>query len=211
MRPRNQGCIVQVGSALAYRAIPLQGPYCAAKFAIRGFTDTLRVELMHERSKVHVTMVQLSAFNTPQFEWARSRLHGRPQPVPPIFQPELAAKGVHWAAHHRRREVCVGFPAVKAIVANKWFPSLVDRVLARQGYRGQVEHEPVPADRPDNLFEAVPADYGTHGRFDARTRSGSLQWWFTSHRRGLLLGLGALAAMAATRRLPPSRRLGGPS
>lgn len=200
MRPRNRGTIVQVGSALAYRAIPLQAPYCASKFAIRGFTDALRVELLHERSKVHVTMVQLSAFNTPQFEWARNRLDGRPQPVPPIFQPELAARGVYWAAHHRRREVCVGFPAVKAIVANKWFPSLVDRVLAKQGYTGQVDTQPVPEERPDNLFEAAPVDYGTHGRFDARAKSHSLQWWLTSNRNALLLGAGTLAALMFARR-----------
>ena len=202
MRSRNRGSIVQVGSALAYRAIPLQAAYCGAKFAIRGFTDALRVELLHDRSKVHVTMVQLSAFNTPQFEWARNRLHGRPQPVPPIFQPELAAKGVHWAAHHRRREVCVGFPAVKAIAINKWFPSLVDRVLARKGYQGQVDHEPVPEERPDNLFDPAPVDFGTHGRFDKRAKSTSLQWWLTSNRNAVLLGIGALAAVAFSRRMP---------
>ena len=202
MRSRNRGCIVQVGSALAYRAIPLQSAYCGAKFAIRGFTDALRVELLHDRSKVHVTMVQLSAFNTPQFEWARNRLNGRPQPVPPIFQPELAARGVHWAAHHRRREVCVGFPAVKAIAINKWFPSLVDRVLARKGYQGQVDHEPVPEERPDNLFDPAPVDFGTHGRFDKRAKSTSLQWWLTSNRNAVLLGIGALAAVAFSRRMP---------
>jgi len=202
MRSRNRGSIVQVGSALAYRAIPLQAAYCGAKFAIRGFTDALRVELLHDRSKVHVSMVQLSAFNTPQFEWARNRLHGRPQPVPPIFQPELAAKGVHWAAHHRRREVCVGFPAVKAIAINKWFPSLVDRVLARKGYQGQVDHEPVPEERPDNLFDPAPVDFGTHGRFDKRAKSTSLQWWLTSNRNAVLLGIGALAAVAFSRRMP---------
>ena len=160
------------------------------------------MELLHDRSKVHVTMVQLSAFNTPQFEWARNRLQGRPQPVPPIFQPELAGRGVYWAAHHRRREVCVGFPAVKAIAINKWFPSLVDRVLARKGYQGQVDMEPVPEERPDNLFDAAPVDYGTHGRFDARAKSHSMQWWLTSNRNAVLLGLGALAAVAFTRRMP---------
>ncbi|RDS79319.1 SDR family NAD(P)-dependent oxidoreductase [Dyella monticola] len=199
MRQRNRGCIVQVGSALAYRAIPLQAPYCASKFAIRGFTDALRVELIHDRSKVHVTMVQLSAFNTPQFEWARNRLDGRPQPVPPIFQPELAGKGVHWAAHHRRREVCVGFPAVKAILANKWFPSLLDRVLARGAYSEQIDKQPVPEERPGNLFEAVPVDYGTHGRFDARAKASSVQWWLTSNRRALLWGAGALTALVLAR------------
>lgn len=208
MRPRQRGCIVQVGSALAYRAIPLQAPYCAAKFAIRGFTDALRVELLHDRSKVHVTMVQLSAFNTPQFEWARNRLDGRPQPVPPIFQPELAAKGVHWAAHHRRREVFVGFPAVKAVVANKWFPWLVDRVLARQGYSGQVDRQPIPEERPDNLYDPVPMDYGTHGRFDARARTSSVQWWLTSNRNALWIAAGSLAAFAFARK---KRRAGTPS
>src|SRR5579875_2813110 len=127
MRPADRGTIVQVGSALAYRAIPLQAPYCGAKFAIRGFTDALRVELMHAKSDIHITMVQLSAFNTPQFQWGRTTLPRRPQPVPPIFQPEVAAKGIHWAAHHRRRELRVGFPAVKAIIGNKLAPHLADR------------------------------------------------------------------------------------
>jgi Short-chain dehydrogenases of various substrate specificities len=133
MRPRNRGKIVQVGSALAYRAIPLQSAYCGAKFAIRGFTDALRVELMHEKSEVGVTMVQLSAFNTPQFQWGRTRLPRRPQPVPPIFQPEVAAEGIHYAAHHQRRELWVGYPAVKAIIGNGLVPWLADRILAKLG------------------------------------------------------------------------------
>jgi NAD(P)-dependent dehydrogenase (short-subunit alcohol dehydrogenase family) len=194
MRGRNRGTIVQVGSALAYRAIPLQAPYCGAKFAIRGFTDALRVELMHEKSAIHVTMVQLSAFNTPQFQWGRTKLPRRPQPVPPIFQPEVAAKGIHWAAHHRRRELNVGFPALKAILGNKLFPKLADRKLVKLGYAGQMGRQPVPADRPDNLYEAVPDDYGTHGRFDARSKGYSLQLWATTH-RGLVVA-GALAAAA---------------
>jgi NAD(P)-dependent dehydrogenase (short-subunit alcohol dehydrogenase family) len=209
MRTRNRGTIVQVGSALAYRAIPLQAPYCGAKFAIRGFTDALRVELMHEMSGIHVTMVQLSAFNTPQFQWARTRLPRRPQPVPPIFQPEVAARGVHWAAHHRRRELRVGFPAVKAILGNKWFPRLADRELVRLGYEGQMGHRPVPDDRPDNLFEPVDADYGTHGRFDARSKAYSLQLWATTHRgwvaaavlaAGTLLWAGSRGPREASRR-----------
>ena len=194
MRPRNHGTIVQVGSALAYRAIPLQAPYCGAKFAIRGFTDALRVELMHDRSRVHVTMVQLSAFNTPQFQWGRARLPRRPQPVPPIFQPEVAAQGIHWAAHHRRRELNVGFPAVKAIIGNKLFPKFADRQLVKLGYAGQMGKLPLPEDRPDNLYEAVPEDYGTHGRFDARSRNYSLQLWATTHRG--LIAAGALAVGA---------------
>ena len=194
MRERNRGTIVQVGSALAYRAIPLQAPYCGSKFAIRGFTDALRVELMHEKSDIHITMVQLSAFNTPQFQWGRTTLPRRPQPVPPIFQPEVAAQGIHWAAHHRRRELNVGFPAVKAILGNKLFPKLADRALVRLGYAGQMGKLPLPEDRPDNLFEAVPEDYGTHGRFDARSKAYSLQLWVTTHRG--LVAAGALAVAA---------------
>lgn len=194
MRGRNRGTIVQVGSALAYRAIPLQSAYCGAKFAIRGFTDALRVELLHDRSDIHITMVQLSAFNTPQFQWGRTRLPRRPQPVPPIFQPEVAAKGIHWAAHHRRRELDVGFPAVKAILGNKLFPTLADRRLVKLGYAGQMGKRPLPEHRPDNLYEAVPEDYGTHGRFDARSKAYSLQLWATTHRG--LVAAGALAAAA---------------
>ncbi|MEO8810008.1 MAG: SDR family oxidoreductase [Rhodanobacter sp.] len=189
MRPRNRGKIVQVGSALAYRAIPLQSAYCGAKFAIRGFTDALRVELMHEKSRISVTMVQLSAFNTPQFQWARTRLPRRPQPVPPIYQPEVAAEGIHYAAHHHRRELWVGYPAVKAIIGNGLVPWLADRLLAKQGYSGQMGEQPVPADRPDNLFEPVDRDFGTHGRFDSRSRGFSPQLWAATHRRSVAVGL----------------------
>ncbi|MEO8748398.1 MAG: SDR family oxidoreductase [Rhodanobacter sp.] len=197
MRARNRGKIVQVGSALAYRAIPLQSAYCGAKFAIRGFTDALRVELMHDKSNVGITMVQLSAFNTPQFQWGRTRLPRRPQPVPPIFQPEVAARGIHYAAHHHRRELWVGFPAVKAILGNGLVPWLADRILAKEGYSGQMDDEPVPADRPDNLFEPVDHDFGTHGRFDDRSRRWSAQLWATTHRRAIAAGLiGAVLLVA---------------
>ena len=145
MRPRNRGTIVQVGSALAYRAVPLQSPYCGAKFAIRGFTDSLRSELMHDGSDVHVTMVQMPALNTPQFDWARNKMPRRPQPVPPIFQPEVAAEAIVFAAYARRREVWVGGSTVKAIIGNKLAPGLLDRYLARSGYSGQLT--PEPADR----------------------------------------------------------------
>ncbi len=198
MRARNRGTIVQVGSALAYRAIPLQSAYCGAKFAIRGFTDALRVELMHDKSKVHVTMVQLSAFNTPQFQWGRTRLPRRPQPVPPIFQPEVAAAGIHYAAQHRRREVWVGYPAVKAIIGNGLVPGLADRILAKQGYSGQMDDQPVPADRPDNLFESVDRDFGTHGRFDDRSRSWSAQLWATTHRGAVAAGVFGIACVLAS-------------
>lgn len=196
MRARNRGKIVQVGSALAYRAVPLQAPYCAAKFAIRGFTDALRVELMHEKSKVTVTMVQLSAFNTPQFQWGRTRLPRRPQPVPPIYQPEVAAEGIHYAAHHQRRELWVGYPAVKAIIGNGLVPWLADRILAKKGYSGQMDDQPLPADRPDNLFEPVDHDFGTHGRFDDRSRSFSPQLWANTHRRSVAAGLLGVAVLA---------------
>jgi len=205
MRPRNRGHIVQVGSALAYRAIPLQSAYCGAKFAIRGFTDALRVELMHDRRAVQVTMVQLSAFNTPQFQWARTRFRRRPQPVPPIFQPEVAAEAIHWAAHHRRRELWVGFPAVKTILGNGLLPWLADRRLVKQGYAGQLDDQTVPAERPDNLFDPVQADYGTHGRFDRRSRAFSPQLWLTTHRAAAVAGMLAAAAMLA-HRLRASRR-----
>jgi len=197
MRARDRGTIVQVGSALAYRAIPLQSAYCGAKFAIRGFTDALRVELMHDKSRVAVTMVQLSAFNTPQFQWARTRLPRRPQPVPPIYQPEVAARGIHYAAHHRRRELWVGFPAVKAILGNGLVPWLGDRVLAKEGYSGQMDDQPLPPDRPDNLFEPVDHDFGTHGRFDARSRRWSAQLWATTHRGAVAAGLLGAAWLAA--------------
>src|SRR5690606_14296565 len=152
MKPRDRGHIIQVGSALAYRAIPLQAPYCAAKHALRGFTDSLRSELIHDGSRIHITHVHLSAFNTPQFDWARNLMGKRPQPVPPIFQPELAARAIVWAARHRRREVFVGFPAVKAVIANKIAPGLLDRLLAKGGYAGQLSDEPKPEGACENLF-----------------------------------------------------------
>jgi NAD(P)-dependent dehydrogenase (short-subunit alcohol dehydrogenase family) len=199
MRPRGRGTIVQVGSALSYRAIPLQSAYCAAKFAIRGFTDALRVELMHDRIPIRLTMVQLSAFNTPQFDWARNRTGRRAQPVPPIFQPELAARGIRFAAYSGRREVCVGFPAVKAIWGNKALPWLADRILKRQGFEGQMTREQLEPGRPDNLFDTVEGEFGVHGRFDDRARAGSLQLLVTMH-RGLfaaaaLVGLAAMAGL----------------
>ena len=153
MRARDHGVIVQVGSALAYRAIPLQAPYCAAKHALRGFTDALRCELLHDGSNVRVTMVHLSAFNTPQFDWALNLVGKRPMPVPPIFQPELAARAIVWAARGTRREAFVGWPAVKAVTANKLFPGLLDRMLAEQGYSGQITEEPLPRQACPNLYD----------------------------------------------------------
>lgn len=198
MRPRNRGTIVQVGSALSYRAIPLQSAYCGAKFAIRGFTDSLRTELMHDGVDVHLVMVQMPALNTPQFNWARNKMSRRPQPVPPIFQPEIAADAIMHAAHSRRREVWVGGSALQAIVANKIFPGLLDRYLARNGYSSQLTDEPVDPRQPDNLFEPVPGDPGTHGRFDGQASDWSLQLWANEHRGILLAGALAIAGFIAT-------------
>ncbi len=183
MLPRDRGTIVQVGSALAFRAIPLQAPYCGAKYAIRGFLDALRTELRHDGSHVHVSMVQLSAFNTPQFDWGRTKMPRQPQPVPPIFQPEVAAQAIVWAATHRRRAVWVGWPAVKAILASKLLPAgLLDRYLAHTGYAAQLTDQPLPRNRPDKLFEPVGGDHGAHGRFDRRARRVSWQLPASEHR-----------------------------
>ncbi|MBW3634865.1 MAG: SDR family oxidoreductase [Armatimonadetes bacterium] len=197
MLPRDRGAIVQVGSALAYRGIPLQSAYCGAKHAIQGFCDSLRTELMHDKSNVHLTMVQLSAFNTPQFEWVQSRLPGRAQPVPPIYQPEIAAEGIHWAALHERRELIIGFPSVRAIIGNKIVPEFADWVLSRMGYKSQQTSEPEDPQRPHNLWQPVDdeRDFGTHGRFDEQSRTVSPQLFGTTHRRLLtLIGAGLAAA-----------------
>jgi NAD(P)-dependent dehydrogenase (short-subunit alcohol dehydrogenase family) len=201
MKPRNRGTIVQVGSALAYRSIPLQAPYCGAKAAIRGFTDSLRCELAHDRSRVHLTMVQLSAFNTPQFEWGRTTLAHRPRPMGKIFQPEVAARSIYWAATHRRREVWVGLPAVQAIVGTRLVPGLLDRLLGRTAESGQETDEPLPPGRQDNLYTPVAGDHGAHGRFDAQARRFSLQAWLNTHR-----GAAAAAAAGALLIAPSIRR-----
>jgi NAD(P)-dependent dehydrogenase (short-subunit alcohol dehydrogenase family) len=200
MRPRNRGTIVQVGSALAYRAIPLQSPYCGAKFAIRGFTDSLRSELLHDRSDIHLTMVQMPALNTPQFDWGLNKLSRRPQPVPPIFQPEVAAEAIVFAAYARRREVWVGGPTIKAILGNKLAPGLLDRYLADAGYSGQLSTEPADPTAPNNLYEPVPGDHGAHGRFNERALPRSTALWASMHKRSLLAGAGLLsvAILAAT-------------
>lgn len=198
MRPRNHGTIVQVGSALAYRAIPLQSAYCGAKFAVRGFTDSVRTELMHDKSRVWITMVQLPGVNTPQFNWCLSKLPDHPMPVPPIYQPEVAAKAVYYAAHRRRREVWVGGSAVMVILGNKIAPWLADRYLARTGFESQQMHDlPVGAQRPANLFEPVHDLAATHGIFDAAAKSRSFQLWATTHRTTLATAAGAGIAAAA--------------
>jgi NAD(P)-dependent dehydrogenase (short-subunit alcohol dehydrogenase family) len=196
MLPRNQGCIVQVGSALAYRSIPLQAPYCGAKHAIRGFTDSVRCELLHDRSKVHITMVHMPGLNTPQFSWCKTRLPRHPQPVPPIFEPEVAAEAIVWAAHHKRREVLVGGSTVEAVEGNKLAPGILDRYLARTAYSGQQTEQPVSPERPYNLFEPVPGDHGAHGVFDEKARGSSRQLWATTHRAWLALVGAGIAGFA---------------
>jgi NAD(P)-dependent dehydrogenase (short-subunit alcohol dehydrogenase family) len=170
MKPRDRGVIVQVGSALAYRSIPLQAAYCAAKHAVKGFTQSLRTELLHENSGVQVAMVDLPALNTPQFDWSRSKMPRRAQPVPPIFQPEVAARAIVDTALAPRRRAIVGWPALKAITAERLAPSIADRWLARRGVDAQMTDEQAPVDRADNLFAPLPGDRGAHGRVDAGAR-----------------------------------------
>lgn len=196
MRARDHGTIVQVGSALSYRAIPMQAAYCGAKFAIRGFTDSLRSELLHDNSRVHLTMVQISAYNTPQFDWSRARTTHKPQPVPPIFQPELAADAVLWAADHPRREVWAGLPAYKAIWGNAVAPGLADRLLARRGYSGQLSDRPL-GERQDNLFHPVAGDHGTHGSYGAHAIADSFSHRLSVRMPPWWVGVGAVLAAAA--------------
>jgi NAD(P)-dependent dehydrogenase (short-subunit alcohol dehydrogenase family) len=193
MKPRDAGAIVQVGSALAYRSIPLQAPYCGAKSAIRGFTDSLRSELIHDHSRVHLTMVQLSAFNTPQFDWGRTCLPDAPKPLGKIFQPEVAARGIYWAATHRRRELWVGWPAVEAIIGTKFLPGYLDRKLARQAYEGQESKKPIAPGRRDNLYLPLAGDHGAHGRFDSRAIDHSAQLWLVTHPAAIVAAMVILA------------------
>lgn len=203
MSARNRGVIVQVGSALAYRAIPLQSAYCGAKYAIRGFTDALRCELLHDKSRVRVTMVQMPALNTPQFDWALSRMPGAPRPVPPVYQPEVAARAIACAAMRPRRELWVGFSSMKAIVANKIAPGCLDRYLARNAYAAQQRDTPTDSARPVDLWHPVPRRHRAHGGFDAQAKGTSATLWLDTH-RGAALGATlavALAAMLLRRRV----------
>jgi len=197
MTPRDRGTIVNVGSALAYRSIPLQSAYCGAKFAIRGFTDSLRSEILHDKLAIKIAMVDLPAVNTPQFDWALNKMGRRTQPVPPIFQPEVAARAICHAAFHPRRQTWIGFPTVKAVLANRLVPGLLDRYLAGAGYKGQLTTEPTPAAAPNNLFQPVPGKYGAHGRFDATAREFSWEAFLSRHRTAMIaiLGLGAAAGL----------------
>jgi hypothetical protein len=195
MLPRDRGVVVQVGSALAFRGIPLQSAYCGAKHAIQGFTESLRSELLHDGSGVRVTSIEMPALNTPQFGWVRSRLPRKPQPVPPIYQPEVGARAVLWAVDHPRAQLWVGWPTVLAIVGNAIAPRVADWYLARAGYASQQTDEPVAPDRRDNLWKPLPGDHGAHGTFDARAHDWSSQLWVTTH-RGWIAGATAAALVA---------------
>ncbi|TSD99466.1 SDR family oxidoreductase [Skermania sp. ID1734] len=206
MRPRDRGTIVQVGSALAYRGIPLQSAYCGSKHAIQGFNEALRCELLHEGANVHTTMVQMPAVNTPQFSWVLSRLPRQAQPVPPIYQPEVPAKAIVYAAEHpTRREYWVGASTVGTLAGNALAPGLLDRYLARTGFSSQQTSDPRPADQPANLWEPADGteghDFGAHGIFDSKATSSTKQVWASQH-HGLLASAGAagLAAVAVAAR-----------
>jgi NAD(P)-dependent dehydrogenase (short-subunit alcohol dehydrogenase family) len=201
MRPRGRGTIVQVSSALAYRSIPLQSPYCGAKHAIKGFTQSVRTELEHEGSAIHLALVDMPGVNTPQFDWCKTTLPRQPKPIGTYYQPELAARAIYWAAHARRAEICVGYPTLGAVLAEKFVPRLLDRYLARSGIARQQGQEAVPADRPNNLWHPVPGPYAAHGRFDRGARATSLEFWAATHRGWLLAGAGALGAVLGLRRL----------
>ena len=194
MVPRNRGVVVQIGSALGYRSIPLQSAYCAAKHAVQGFTESLRSELIHDGSHVHLTTVQLPAVNTPQFSWIRTRMPRHPQPVPPIYQPEVIARAVYWAAHHRRREFAVGFPTVQAIIGDKFIPGWLDYYLAYIGYESQQTQEAIQPGRRDNLYAPLPGDYGARGEFSHRALEFSVQSWINRYRGWLAVASLGLAA-----------------
>jgi NAD(P)-dependent dehydrogenase (short-subunit alcohol dehydrogenase family) len=201
MRPRNRGTIVQVGSALAYRSIPLQSPYCGAKHAIKGFTQSLRTELEHDHSQVHLTLVDMPGVNTPQFEWCKTTLHHHPKPMGAWYQPEVAARAIYWAAHARRAELYVGYPTALTVVAEKFVPGLLNRYLARKGVAGQQTAAPIPQDRPDNLWRPVPGHYGAHGSFDKGAHQHSAQLWASTHRSWLLAASAGIGLLLGLRRL----------
>lgn len=199
MRPRDHGSIVQVGSVLAYRGIPLQSAYCGAKHAIQGFLDSLWSELLHEGSRISLTMVNLPGMNTPQFTWARTKMPNEPQPVPPIYQPEVAADGIIWASEHDRREITIGGKATAILWGNKLLPRLGDWYLARTGFDGQQTDRPLAEDRQDNLWTPVEEDRGAHGPFDGRAKDRSVELQLNKRLPWLLAGAGAIALAAALR------------
>ncbi|TLU73101.1 SDR family oxidoreductase [Lichenicoccus roseus] len=216
MRRRGSGTIVNVGSALAYRSVPLQAAYCGAKSAIRGFTDSLRSEILHDGDAIYLTMVHLPAINTPQFSWALNRTGQRAQPVPPIYEPEIAARAIVFAAFHHRREIWVGFSTVRAILANRVAAGLADRYLARAGYSGQMMKQKADPDAPNNLYESVPGAYAAHGNFDDQARTRSYELFTSRHKLGVgllaagLIGLAALRSAVGKTAEPGSKAVPGP-
>lgn len=200
MLPRDRGSIVQVGSAMAYRGVALQAPYCAAKQAIKGFNESVRADLIHQGSKVHLSIVHLPGINTPQYSWVRARVSRYPRPVPPVYQPEVAAKAIVFAAHSRRREVWVGIPSVASILGGVLTPELADRSAAFFGVNGQLTEEPINTEGRDNLYEPLDSesgsDHGAHGRYDEKAFGRSIQLGYTMHRTPILLGAVGVAAAA---------------
>jgi len=208
MKPRDKGRIIQIGSALAYRSIPLQAAYCGAKHGIMGFTDSIHCELLHDKSNVKITMVQLPAVNTPQFGWVKSRLKNKAQPVPPIYEPEVIADAVTWVTDHYRRELFIGLNTAIIIQGNKVFPALGDRYLGKTGYKSQQTNEPANPNRPNNVWEPVDEtrDYGAHGAFDKQAKRKSRQLWVDTHPGVLALAgsaglLGIAGGVALFRKL----------
>jgi NADP-dependent 3-hydroxy acid dehydrogenase YdfG len=195
MLPRNKGVIIQVGSALAYRSIPLQSAYCGAKHAIAGFTESLRTELLHDQSKVQVCEVNLPAVNTPQFSWVKTRLSNEPQPVPPIYEPEVIGRAVRFISKHPRKKLDIGFSAITAVNAEKIAPAFADWYLSKTGYQSQQTDQPLKP-RPDNLWKPVPGDHGARGSFSSRARRFSLSLWLDMYRTPILVCLGAIGFYA---------------
>ena len=195
MRTRDRGTIINVGSALAYRSVPLQSIYCGAKFAIRGFTDALRSEIIHDGLNIQITMVDLPAINTPQFDWALNKMGRKAKPVAPIFQPEVPARAIVFAATHHRRDIWLGIPTIKAILANRIAPGLLDKYLAKTGYAGQLSDQRLPADAPSNLFEPVPGDYAAHGRFDSQASDATWTMFTDRHRTAFWVGAAGLLSL----------------
>ncbi len=210
MRRRGSGTIVNVGSALAYRSVPLQSVYCGAKSAIRGFTDSLRSEILHDGDDIHLTMVHLPAVNTPQFDWALNHTGYKAQPVPPIFEPEIPAQAIVFAAFHHRREVWVGFSTVVAIMANRIAAGLADRYLASAGYSGQLTKQAADPEAANNLYETVEGDYAANGRFDDRARKSSIEMFSSRHKAALIATALGLAATAAVRQVLAGSRRSAP-
>jgi hypothetical protein len=206
MRARDRGAIIQVSSAVAFRGLPLQSAYSGSKSAIVGFTEAVRSELLHDKSHVHLAMVHMPALNTPQFDWSRSRMPRRAQPVPPIYQPEVAARAIVWMARHRRRELRVALSTVEAIAGNKLIPGLLDHYLARKGFSSQQTREPEDPNRPDNLFQPVPGDFAAHGRFDDRAHRHSPSLWLATHARTLFLAAAAVWAIGMAGAAARARR-----